>query len=239
MESKHINSNDGLELEQTSKSDIYYDKYSKTYYKVDETGKTTRLISTSSGANLQPTDTENIFYDPYIKKYYVVNEHGVLPAFIPDSTSEPAHVDGNYLVGNDSGRKFPIDDNGNIKMPYDPITISPEASTEEMNKYFEERKTRQFNMTQEEIDKRIAEDDRIDQEAIDNVNNQIYEEMTKNMSPEKKEETMFLFKMKEQVTTDPSKISEQDIARLISISNIPTIHGESALENSSGNHHRR
>ena len=45
--------------------------------------------------------------------------------------------------------------------------------------------------------------------------------------------------MKEQVINDPSKISEQDIARLISISNIPTIQGESALENSSGNHHKR
>ena len=175
------------------------------------------LISPITGGVLEPTAKEGVFYDPYTKQNFVMTEHGVLPTFIPDDTGEPAHVEGDYLVGNSSGRKFPIGDNGKIKIPYDPITISPDASTEEMAEYFKARKDKQLNMSQEEIDARIEALEKEDAEIIEQHKQQVFEKMTKDMSPEIKAETIFLLRMKEQVKKDPSKITQQDVAKLASI----------------------
>ncbi len=91
----------------------------------------------------------------------------LIPQFVPDDTLESAHIEGDHLVGDTTGRKFPIDERGNVVLPYDPIDLEPEASTKETEEYFRARRDRQMGETQEEIDEQIRKDREYNQEQID------------------------------------------------------------------------
>lgn len=48
---------------------------------------------------------------------YDSNREAYIPHYIPDDSLEPAHIEGDFLVGDTSGRKFPIDSDGTILTP--------------------------------------------------------------------------------------------------------------------------
>ena len=104
---------------------------------------------------------------------FILDDRGIIPTFIPDDTLEPAHIDGDYLVGNETGRKFPIRSNGKVVVPHDIIDIDPNMSVEEINTYFAARKQRQYHETQEWIDAQIAKEEADYQKAMDNLSDKI------------------------------------------------------------------
>ncbi len=48
---------------------------------------------------------------------YDENRSAYIPHYIPDDSNEPAHIEGEYLIGDNTGRKFLIDNDGTILTP--------------------------------------------------------------------------------------------------------------------------
>lgn len=159
-----ISPTSGAKLEQTDDKHVYYDKYSKVHVYVDDNGKIIPLVSPMSGRKLEINADGTYSADGH---KFILDSRGVIPTYIPDDTLEPAHIDGDYLVGNETGRRFPIRDDGKVIMPFDPIDISPDASIEELNAYYRARKERQYNETQKWIDNKLAQDAEEDKIAMD------------------------------------------------------------------------
>lgn len=107
----------GAELEATSIANIYRDTVYGTEYIVNN-GIVTKISSPSSGGNLI-RNSDGTYTDPYIAQVFSFDDtrNAFIPHYIPDDTAEPAHIEGNFLVGNDSGRRFEIDANGRILTP--------------------------------------------------------------------------------------------------------------------------
>lgn len=154
----------GGELEFTDKKNIYKDSHSGVYVYQKADGTLMPLISPTSGMKL--TINSDGTYSANGRKF-ILDDRGIIPTFIPDDTLESAHVDGKYLVGNETGRRFPIRNDGKVIVPFDPIDIDPNLSASEINAYYEARKQRQYNETQEWIDAKIAEDEKINHIAMD------------------------------------------------------------------------
>ena len=154
----------GAKLEKTDDKHIYYDKYARVYVHIDDNGKIIPLVSPTSGRKLEINADGTYSADGH---KFILDSRGIIPTYIPDDTLEPAHIDGDYLVGNETGRRFPIRDDGKVIMPFDPIDISPDASIEELNAYYQARKERQYNETQEWIDNKLAQDAEEDRIAMD------------------------------------------------------------------------
>ena len=154
----------GAKLEKTDDKQIYYDKYARVYVHIDDNGKMLPLISPMSGRKLEINSDGTYSADGH---KFILDSRGIIPTYIPDDTLEPAHIDGDYLVGNNTGRRFPIRNDGKVIMPFDPIDISPEASIEELNAYYQARKERQYNETQEWIDNKLIQDAEEDRIAMD------------------------------------------------------------------------
>ena len=153
----------GGKLELTAKENIYKDPLNGVYFYRKKDGTLMPLISPSSGRKLTIKSDGTYWADGY---QFILDERGVLPTFIPDDTLEPAHVEGDYMVGNKTGRRFPIRNDGKVIVPFDPIDIDPNVPDDELRAYFEERKRRQYNETQASIDARIEEDERQQQKAV-------------------------------------------------------------------------
>lgn len=146
----------GAALEKTNDEHIYHDGYSGLNVYLTDNGKMIPLINPMNGKKLT-INPDGSYYDNGHE--FILDERGVLPTFIPDDTLEPAHIEGDYIVGNETGRRFPIREDGKVIMPFDPIDISPNLSADETNAYYEARKRRQYNETQEWIDDKIAKDE--------------------------------------------------------------------------------
>ena len=164
--SPYRSSGTGATLLPTSDKHIYYDKYSKVYEYIRDDGKQIPLKSPTSGMELELTSQPNILVDHKGTKF-ILEERGIIPTFVPDDTLEPAHIDGDYLVGNTTGRRFPIKSDGRVVVPVDFIDVDPNLPPDELNAYFEARKQRQLAETQEYIDNKIAQDEIESQAAIE------------------------------------------------------------------------
>ena len=116
ISAEYKSSRTGAKLEKQPNG-TYLDSYENVYYiVVDE--KPIPLISPETGGPLE-IKPDGKLYSPYEKGYFQfdVNKKAFIPLFIPDITEEPAHLEGNYLVGNETGRKFYIDEKGNVNVP--------------------------------------------------------------------------------------------------------------------------
>ena len=125
----------------------YFDPYENVYYiVVDE--KPIPLISPETGGPLE-IKPDGKLYSPYENGYFQfdINKKVFIPLFIPDITEEPAHLEGDFLVGNETGRKFYIDNKGNVNVPCDIL---------ERNQSYDELYEIVKNRTQVDIDIKIA-----------------------------------------------------------------------------------
>ena len=183
---KYFSPDTGAPLIKTDDENIYFDSYNKLKYYIDANDKIIKLTSPINGLPLKKNDDG--IYEAIHQKYILDKNRGVIPQFIPDDTQENAHIEGNYLVGNITGRKFPITEDGKIIMPFDPIILSPNASKEEIKKYFEERKMRQLLETQEEIDTQIEKDQLENRKAIEKVIKERESKKLKETIPQEKKE---------------------------------------------------
>lgn len=145
----------GARLVPTENECIFYDKYIGSYYILSDNGKLVGFTSPISGLTL--TLGDDGYYSSGCTDKYIFDKDRFVPMYIPDDTLEDAHIEGDYLVGNNTGRRFPINDDGSISMPYEPINIPDNATEEEINLYMKNRKLRQLVMSQEEIDQNISD----------------------------------------------------------------------------------
>lgn len=108
----------------------------------------------------------NFMYDE-IKKMYI-------PLFIDDLTKEEAHIEGDFLVGNKSGRKFPILPSGMVLLLYEkPKDLK---TIEDL----ENEKKRLFNMSQSEINRNLNDNYfNYKNEELDEIDRKLYEERNK------------------------------------------------------------
>ena len=158
-----VSPSSGGKLELTNRKNIYRDPWNEVCFYRKDDGTLLPLVSPTSGRKLTIKEDGTYWADGY---QFILDDRGILPTFIPDDTLEPAHVEGDYMVGNETGRHFPIRNNGRVIVPFDPIDIDPNLPLDELKAYFEERKRRQYNETQASIDARIEEDERQQQEAV-------------------------------------------------------------------------
>ncbi len=146
ISAEYKSSRTGAKLEKQPNG-TYLDSYENVYYiVVDE--KPIPLISPETGGPLE-IKPDGKLYSPYEKGYFQfdVNKKAFIPLFIPDITDEPAHLEGNYLVGNETGRKFYIDEKGNVNVPCDIL---------EGNQSYDELYEIVKNRTQIDIDIKLA-----------------------------------------------------------------------------------
>ena len=192
-------------LVKTGEVNVYYDTYSHLNYYATGEGKLVKLVNPING--LPIAKREDGLYEGNNQVFYLDENRGVfIPQFVPDDTLEPAHIEGDYLIGNISGRKFPIDAKGFVNVPFDPIDIDSNASMSELNEYFEKRKQEQMSTTQEEIDDKLNEDELKNKKALEFI---IEQNRNKNEYAEEIE------KIKESITD--GKISESNFDRLLDI----------------------
>lgn len=104
----------GLELEPTEINGVYKDSIYGMEYIVNGS-VVTKISSPASGGSLV-RNADGTYSDPYIGQIFSFDDkrNAFIPHYIPDETVEPAHIEGNCLVGNNTGRRFEIDDNGRI-----------------------------------------------------------------------------------------------------------------------------
>ena len=192
-------------LVKTAEPDIYYDTYSRLNYYVTGDGKLVKMVNPIN--RLPITKREDGLYESNNQVFYLDENRGFfIPQFIPDETLEPAHIEGDYLIGNISGRKFPIDSKGFVNVPFEPIDIDPNASMSELNDYFEKRKQKQMAATQEEIDDKLNEEEIKFKKALEYI---IEKNINKNEYAEE------INKIKESISD--GKIPEKNFDRLLEI----------------------
>ena len=201
---KLISPDTGAPLIETEKENMYYDKYNKLYYYKNSEGRLIKMTSPMSGSPLN--DNEDGTYTADGVKF-ILDERGILPLYIPDDTREDAHVEGDFLVGNTTGRRFPIKEDGQIVMPIDLIDIPKDATSEEIKKYFEDRKRRQLAETQEWIDETIKNEEERDRLVLEEHRERI------NSNKIDKELYNYLTSTKEGIENGED-ISQEDIDRL-------------------------
>ena len=107
----------GSELEPTSIYNVYKDSIYGYEYIVNN-GVVTKISSPATGGNLV-RNSDGTYYDHYIGETFSFDgkRNAFIPHYIPDDTVEPAHIEGDYLIGNETGRRFEIDTNGRILTP--------------------------------------------------------------------------------------------------------------------------
>lgn len=238
---KLISPDTGAPLIETEKENMYYDKYNKLYYYKNSEGRLIKMTSPMSGSPLN--DNEDGTYTADGGKFFL-DERGIIPLYIPDDTMEDAHVEGNFLVGNITGRRFPIKEDGQIVMPVDFIDIPKDATSEEIKKYFEDRKKRQLAETQEWIDETIKNDEESDrlvlEEYRDKVNKETAEEIERInnefLQNNKIDKRLYdyLTSTKERVENG-EEISQEDVDRLTYIMFNGTMPNDINIEKSKGN----
>ena len=143
----------------------YYDEYRQKLVDVgngifinENTNDTYIMVSNKpvplkdpiSGSKLVPV-ANGIFHSDNLNGDFIYDEkkNSFIPLFIADLTQERAHIEGEYLVGNESGRRFPITPWGEVLLPYNkPKNL---RTIEEIN----EEKNRLMHMGQLEINQII------------------------------------------------------------------------------------
>ena len=146
----------GSKLEKQSNG-TYFDPYEKIYYVVvDE--KPIPFISPETGGPLE-IKPDGKLYSPYENGYFQfdINKKAFIPLFIPDITEEPAHLEGDFLVGNETGRKFYVDEKGSVHVPFDIL---------EGNQSYEELYEIVKNRSQIDIDIKLAEEEILSDKTI-------------------------------------------------------------------------
>lgn len=124
-----------------------------------------------TGGYLIPLDN-GLFYSNYLDGNFMYDEAKkmYIPLFIDDLTKEEAHVEGDFLVGNKSGRKFPILPSGYVLLIYEePKDLKIED--------IENEKKRLFNMSQAEINRNLNVNYfNYKNEELDEIDRKLYEE---------------------------------------------------------------
>ena len=143
------------------KENLFYDEHTHLYYMYTDAEKLICLKSPTS--NLPLSMNEDGTYSSGDGATFVLDKRGFIPTFMPDDTHEIAHIEGDYLVGNTTGRKYPIREDGRVIVPYLPINIPENASVDEINQYFAKRRDTYLAMTQEEIKEIIAYNAKMDE----------------------------------------------------------------------------
>ena len=94
--------------------------FSGQYYVYDN-GNIIPVINPISKNSMIPTDNPKIFRDNKEQHNFIYDSSrkSFIPNYLPDENLnyEPAHIEDNFLVGNNTGLKFKIDDDGTILTP--------------------------------------------------------------------------------------------------------------------------
>lgn len=164
----------GAILLPTQKDNLFYDEHTHLYYMYTDDEKLICLKSPTS--NLALSMNEDGTYSSKDGATFILDKRGFIPTFMPDDSHESAHIEGNFLVGNSTGRRYPIKEDGRVIIPELPINIQENASPDQIHQYFAKRRETYLSMTQEEIDDIIAYNAR--------RNEMDYEELKKRLQRE-------------------------------------------------------
>jgi len=186
----------GATLVPTEKENLFYDEHTHLYYMYTDAEKLICLKSPTS--NLPLSMNEDGTYSSGDGATFVLDERGFIPTFMPDDIHESAHIEGDYLVGNTTGRKYPIREDGRVIVPYLPINIPENASVDEIKQYFAKRRDTYLAMTQEEIEEIIDYNAKMDE--MD------YAEIKKRMQGELDEHAQ---KLRQEVNELKLRVAEQ------------------------------
>lgn len=129
-------------------NNLYFSEYTGVYCRINKDGRIAAIRDPETGAPLIPKP-DGTYYSEYLKGSFIYDEkrENYIPLFIMDLTGEPAHIEGDFLVGNDSNRRFPILPHGKVLLPLH--ETKPLKTLEE----FLAEKNRLFNQPQSEINK--------------------------------------------------------------------------------------
>lgn len=208
-----------VEMEPTEEANVYLDPANHMKYYVNDDGKIIKLANPLNGLPIDKREdglyerTDGL-HEGYNQVFSLDKERGAfIPHYIPDDTLESAHIEEDYLVGDSTGRRFPITEKGKVVVPFDPIDIDPNVPREELEKYFEERKQRQLSATQEEIDEKIRQDEIENQKAVDRA---IEEIRNTYETPSIREKRIELEEIEKSIID--GKMPEKNFDRLLEIS---------------------
>lgn len=117
MNGSYLNPYSGQPLSATIDPKIFTDGRGMDFL-ANETGKLISLKSPTSAAPLSSND-DGTYTDTYTgEKFSYDSKRGAfIPNYIPDGTNEPATIQGDKLVGLETGRTFDIDPNGHVLTP--------------------------------------------------------------------------------------------------------------------------
>lgn len=114
----YLNQYTGDELIETSNEGIFVDPHHKTQFVIGDSGNFIELSSPTSGGSLARKD-DGSYYDAYSGGTFVfdASREAFIPLFLPDDSMEPARIEGNMLIGINSGTSYEIDTNGKVLTP--------------------------------------------------------------------------------------------------------------------------
>lgn len=118
MSLDYLNPYNDEELKATNIEGVFEDPRYKTQFIVGASGKLVEISSPSSGGAMVRAD-DGSYMDPYIggKYSFDANKEAFIPLFLPDESMEPARIEGNQLIGINSGTTYEIDANGKVLTP--------------------------------------------------------------------------------------------------------------------------
>lgn len=157
------------------KDNIYIDKHSNVEYIINN-DKPIPLIDPITGSSLK-YDSDGKLHSKGTDGTFTFDKtkDAFIPQYVPDRTSEKAHIEGDYLVGNETGREFPIDEYGTVIVPNNYRKLEEQQKTDD-NGYqlpFELRekilREKEYNETQQYIDETIADDKLFNQEKLEKI----------------------------------------------------------------------
>lgn len=129
-------------------NNLYFSDSLGVYFRINRNDKFAALRDPETGAPLVPK-SDGTYYSEYLNGTFIYDEKRecYIPLFIMDLTNEKAHIEGDFLVGNNSNRRFPILPNGKVLLPrFEP---KPLKTLEDI----QAEKDKLFNQSQSEINR--------------------------------------------------------------------------------------
>jgi hypothetical protein len=97
---------------------LYSSRYDNIRYIVSDTGAIKPLIDPFSGGSLTQ-NADGTYQSLSTGKPFIYDsiKDSLIPLYVPDDSGELGHIEGEMLVGNETGRRFEIDHDGTILTP--------------------------------------------------------------------------------------------------------------------------
>lgn len=126
----------GAPLVPTDNPNIFHDKYSGLDCYVYSDGTVKALDGGKGFGTLHYNEEGNLISDYTGNEFkFDVEGRRFIPLFNPD-TQEPSHIEGNELVGNETGERFQIAEDGGILTPQEIVFRAVKARENEIIKHY-------------------------------------------------------------------------------------------------------